>query len=294
MINKTNSRNCNQSIITNPFRAFRFRYCLPILGILLLSGCLSHTRHATSSNLIAYLYPDGNYQNHQNDTIPHLNLPLKVGIAFIPESNKSIEYSLTEAEKLTLLSQITARFNDQPYIQSIEIIPELYLRQGKGFRSINQIANLHNIDVMALVSYDHLTVSEENRLSLAYLTVVGALFIPGETSHTQTFVDTAVFDVATQKLLFRAPGAASITKDYTMIAQVKKARQDRQASFQQAVEQMIVNLEQSLEKFEERVKNREQVEVSYSKGYQGSGSFGWLGVLFLIALICFSRHGKTR
>ncbi|WP_444996003.1 rhombotarget lipoprotein [Aliikangiella sp. IMCC44359] len=261
-----------------------------ILGTVLLSGCLHQVQRGTSSNLIKYLYPNGKKVVHSNDQLPHLKLPLRVGIAFIPETSPNIHSSLSETEKLKLLTKVSKKFENLPYVDSIEIIPELYMRQGRGFSTISQIATLHDIEVMALVSYDHLSITEENRLSLAYLTVVGAFFIPGETSHSQTFVDTAVFDVATQKLLFRAPGAATIINDHSFIGKVEQSRQLRNSTFEQATEKMTINLSLKLEEFRKRVKERKTVEVSYRKGYSGGGSYHWLGLIFLILLVKFSRN----
>ena len=57
---------------------------------LLLSGCSTlwdwsgGHRNGTSSSLVDYLYPDGEVPPDVQDTIPYLELPLRVGIAFVP------------------------------------------------------------------------------------------------------------------------------------------------------------------------------------------------------------------
>ena len=66
--------------------------CLkPLLGssiVLLLAGCSSfwnmggETRSGVSSSLVDYLYPAGEIPPNLQDSIPYLELPLRVGIAF--------------------------------------------------------------------------------------------------------------------------------------------------------------------------------------------------------------------
>lgn len=260
--------------------------------VFMVSGCQTATRHGASSNLVNYLYPEGKQVNHNHDQIPHLELPLRVGIAFIPESYADPRYSLTEAEKSPLLEKVAKQFEEYAFVESIEIIPELYLRQGKGFATISQVANLHGIDVMALVSYDHVSINEENELALTYLTIIGAFIIPGESTHAQTFVDTAVFDVKTNKLLFRAPGAASEKKHHSHSGKIGKTRAIRNKTFDDATTKMIANLDKKLAEFRARVKEKKAATVSYRKGYSGGGSWSWAGLLLLFLLVKFGRDNR--
>lgn len=261
-----------------------------ILMVTTMTGCMVHGQRGVSSNLVSYLYPDGKPVNHAADQIPHLKLPLRVGIAFIPEASADFNQSLTAVEKDRLLEGVAKKFKQRPYVQSIEIIPEIYMRQGKGFNTVTQIAALHNLDVMALVSYDHVQSSEENALSLAYWTIVGAYIVPGETTQAQTFVDTAVFDVTTKKLLFRAPGAASDSKMHSAMSVGEKSRKLRNKTFDEAMGKMSMNLERELGEFKARVKEEKIATVSYRKGYSGGGSYGWWGLGFLVLLVGFSRE----
>ena len=89
------------------------------------------------------------------------------------------------------------------------MIPEAYLRTGRGFpTALEQTARLYDLDVMALVSYDQVAHSAEGRPSFLCWTIVGAYVVKGNENDVHTFVDTAVFDVPTRKLLFRAPGVS--------------------------------------------------------------------------------------
>ena len=178
---------------------------------LALAGCSSFwnwsdgNRSGTSSSLVDYLYPDGQVPPAFDETVPRLELPLRAGIAFVP--GQSSYGTISEATKMQLLEKVKTQFVDREYISQIEVIPDTYLRSSKGITGMQQVARLYGVDVMALVSYDQVAVSEENEAGILYWTIVGAYVIKATSNEVQTFVDTAVFDVDTARLLFRAPGA---------------------------------------------------------------------------------------
>jgi len=263
-----------------PFNRYQIAQCwlnsklilslLLIVTSVILAGCAGQGNHrGVSSNLVNYLYPEGQPLSHQNDPLPLLNVPLRVGIAFIPESKHDYQFSLTEFEKQKLLQKVADRFKDDRAVSHIEIIPEIYLKQGRGFITLSQVAKLYDVDVMALVSYDQVEINELNHLSLAYWTIVGAVLVPGETSEFQTFVDTAVFDIKTRQLLFRAPGIHSAARSHTAIGYQKGNRQLRSKSFTIAAIQMTDNLSKELEIFRQRIKQGEGAKVIYQENYSG-------------------------
>jgi len=264
-----------------------------VIASLLLSGCAGQNyKRGVSSNLVSYLYPEGQMVSHVNDQLPLLQLPLRVGITFIPESQHDYSFTLTEVEKQKLLQSVAQRFKADKSVAHIEIIPEIYLKQGRGFITLSQVANMYDVDVMALVFYDQVEINELNHFSLAYWTIVGAAIVPGETSEFQTFVDTAVFDIKTRKLLFRAPGIHSAKRHHTAIGFEKGNRKLRTKSFTIASAQMTENLDLEFTRFKARIKKGEGAKVTYRKNYSGGGSMGWGGVLVLFLLLGYSRAGR--
>jgi len=259
----------------------------------LLSGCLSNPyQRGVSSNLVSYLYPKGEMVSHEKDVMPLLRLPLRVGIAFIPESKHDYTFTLTEVEKQKLLQDVASRFEADKAVSSIQIIPEIYLKQGKGFVTVEQVAALYGVDIVALVSYEQVAINELNNFSLAYWTIVGAYIVPGESTEFQTFVDTAVFDVKTRKMLFRAPGLHSDSRIHTAVGFEKGNRKLRSKSLTIASQQMTSNLAIELEKFKVRAKQGETVKVEYRKNFSlgsGGGSVGWFGLVGLFLLLRFTK-----
>lgn len=266
------------------------RIATALTMLLVLSGCTAFfqpgfgtgTRTGESSSLVDYLYPNGEVPPEQSETVPHVNLPLRVGLAFVPSSYRGTDIS--EATKMMLLENVKAEFIEHDYVQHIEIIPDTYLRSSDGITGMQQVARLYGVDVMALVSYDQVNVTEDNNAAFFYWTIIGAYMIKGTDNEVQTFVDTAVFDVATAKLLFRAPGADTSTGRSTAIESMESSRQRSAASFTTAMDKMTGNLSSELVNFEERAaENPELIEVSYKPSYGGGGSVD--GVLLLLLVL---------
>ena len=261
---------------------------------ILASGCSTMwdwggaRRQGTSSSLVDYLYPDGSLPPEFDDSVPRLQLPLRVGIAFVP--GQSSYGTISEATKMRLLENVKAEFVDHEYIGHIEVIPDTYLRSSKGVDGMQQVARLYGADIMALVSYDQVAVSEDNAAGILYWTIVGSYIIKATSNEVQTFVDTAVFDVPTAHLLFRAPGS-DITSDRSTLAEAGEVvRKTRDASFAAAMEQMTVNLTDELDKFRERVREDPSVaQTEWKPGYSGGGALGGEVVLLLCLWLLGSR-----
>ena len=258
-----------------------------LFACLLLTGCaglFGHgSREGVSSSLVDYLYPSGEEPPTQAGVAPNLQLPLTVGIAFVPSnSGKS---ALTEGERIALLDKVKAHFAGRDYIREITVIPEAYMRSGRGFQSLEQVARLYNLDVMALVSYDQVAHTDERTSSFLYWTIVGAYVVKGNENDVNTFVDTAVFDVPTRKLLFRAPGVSEITSSTTLVELDADRRATQQKGFDQAMGDMTVNLDKELDSFKERIREDESVQISYTPAYRGGGGGGHPGFASLLALI---------
>jgi rhombotail lipoprotein len=266
----------------------------------LVTGCASmwmgnQSRKGASSSLVDYLYPNGEIPPDFDATIPNLNLPLRVGLAFVPAVSNTVE-GLSEAHKTRLLEKVRASFAGKEFIKSIQVVPDTYMRSARGFETVDQVARLYGLDVMALVSYDQIAHMDETKASIFYWTLIGAYFVKGNRNDVQTFVDTAVFDVKTHKLLFRAPGTDKINATTTLVNSKENMRKAREASFDLAMEDMTQNLDKELAGFTERIKQDKSVEISHREGYTGGGgAFGPIPILILLGLaIGHRRYGARK
>ena len=271
-----------------------------ILITLMLSGCSTlwdwsgGARNGTSSSLVDYLYPNGEVPPVVHDTIPYLELPLRVGIAFVP--GYVGPGTISEATKMRLLENVKANFVDREYIGQIEIIPDTYLRSSTGVTGMQQVARVYGVDVMALVSYDQVAVSEDNPSGILYWTIVGSYFIKATSNEVQTFVDTAVFDVKTARLLFRAPGTHAMSDRSTLVEAGEVVRKAKDESFGAAMDQMTGNLAAELDRFRERVQEDPTVaDVKWKPGSGGGGSVSWLTIALLVVYTLRRRrvHGDA-
>jgi len=265
------------------------------------------TEHHASS-LYTYLYPD--QKNHiDTPTIPVLSLPLRVGVAFVPSNDQrqrhylgytTDDVTITESQKIALMKQISAEFKKYPFVQSIDLIPTAYLTPGGSFANLDQIRTLYGVDVMALLSYDQVQFTGEGWLSLTYWTVAGAFVVPGEKNETKTMLDAAVFDIASRKMLFRAPGIGEVKDAATIVTLEDQLHQNSQAGFNQAAADLTTNLQVALTDFRGRVTNSldqakemgtnapVEYQIAYKPGYHSAGAFGRLEAVLLVAMgLCF-------
>jgi rhombotail lipoprotein len=252
---------------------------------LIVAGCYGlygkQTRHASS--VVQYLYPD--QENVAvTPSIPVLSLPIKAGIAFVPDTERAGDaYRLSEKQKLDIMDQIAAEFAKYPFVKSIERIPTVYLRPKGGFTNLDQIRTMHGIDVIALISYDQVQHTNEDLLSIAYWTIVGMYVVKGEKNDTSTMMDTAVYHIASRKLLFRAPGTSQIKGSATPVNLAEQLRKDSYDGFVKANEDMIANLHTELERFKEKVKTKpEDYKVVQEAGYKGGGGFDPLTAILIL------------
>ncbi|MCP4985765.1 MAG: rhombotarget lipoprotein [Colwellia sp.] len=278
----------------------KLRALLLLSSIVLITGCTAlwqnwgghEARKGISSSLVDYLYPNGEIPPMHDNTIPNLHLPLRVGLAFVPSTGYSDTPGLSEAHKAELLEKAKSQFTDRKYVKGITIIPDTYLKSSKGFDSVDQIARLYGLDVMALVSYDQVVHSDDTKASIFYWTIVGAYVVKGSKNDVQTFVDTAIFDIKTHKLLLRAPGIDKIEVTSTLVNSVEELRKNRETGFTNAIESMVVNLDKELTIFKERIKQDKSVTITKSESY-GSGAFGFLSLLFL-CVIALTKEYRSR
>ncbi|WP_432280133.1 rhombotarget lipoprotein [Shewanella aestuarii] len=273
---------------------------ITILGLcalanLCLSGCASQQVN-TKSSVMDYLYPKS-ADMQVSPTIPHLNLPLRVGVAFVPVSDsrsyannfwsgQSYAGGLTEAKKTEILEHVADNFRGLDFVSNIEVIPSAYLTAGGSFANLSQIKTMYGIDVIALVSYDQVQFTDESVLSLSYWTIVGAYIVSGEKNDTNTLIDTVVYDIASQSMLFRAPGTSQVSGRSTPINLAEELRADSLKGFEQASINMVENLKTQLAVFKQRVKeNPEQVKITRSEGYSGAGSVRLFDFMLLMGLL---------
>lgn len=271
-----------------------FKCLLLVLAVLSLSSCASwhgNSGAKQTGSIVDYLYPKAKEPPAMQASVTRLRPPVRVGVAFVPGGQWGA--GLPETEKLKLLERVKSSFSKHAYIGNIEIIPTQYLRPGGGFANLEQVARMFNVEVVALLSYDQVQFNDSNALSVLYWTIIGAYVIKGDKYDIQTMVDASVFDVASRKLLFRAPGTSQVKGNATLVGFGEQSRMAKVDGYQQAVDQLVPQLQAQLDGFRERIKTDADFKVENKAGYSGGGSFGWLGGLMALALALLG-YGKRR
>ena len=247
---------------------------LSLFGLFALTSCSSlvsqhHGKNMQSSSLVDFLYPSEESRAEHKPEIPVLKLPVTVGLAFVPSTSWD-RSGIHNKDQIELLEKVKTAFLQYDYIERIEVIPSSYLKGGEGFTTMEQAGRLYDVDVMALVSYDQVVNTIENNAALFYWSIVGMYLIPGSENSIQTFVDTAVFDIKSRKMLFRAPGINKLEKRTTAIGVDTAITEKSIEGFSLAVADMTTNLNAELTRFKDRVKNEKIAKVERKAGYSGA------------------------
>jgi len=302
--NENNIRETSNPTMTKKFKTKWLALGVVATAAVLAAGCdtfMGSREHHRATNLYSYLY-SGQKEHVDTPAVPVLSLPLRVGIAFVPAGgggknnfSYSEDLNFSESQKTELMKQISGQFKQYPFVKSIELIPTAYLTPKGGFANLDQIRTMYDVDVMTLLSYDQVQFTDEGMLSLTYWTIVGAYVIPGEKNDTRTMMDAAVYDIASRKLLFRAPGIGNVKGSATPINLSEELRDNSRAGFEKAATNLVANLKVQLADFKERVTNAPtEYKVEFKPGYTG-GAFGGMETTIVGGLgACFLWMRRTR
>lgn len=223
--------------------------------LLLLTGCLIGTRRPTrnASSALDYLYPEGGVTASPARQV-NLQLPVRVGIAFAPDRGSRAD-PVTEEQKQRLLTGVADAFKAHEGIGHIEVVPSAYLQAGGSFANLDQLRSLLGIDLIVLLSYDQSQFTDATRASWTYLTIVGPLLVSGEKNDTRTLMDAVVYDIPSRALLFRSAGESTVKGWTSPVTVDRKRRKFASEGFAKATDDLVVNLNAALARFEEQAKN---------------------------------------
>lgn len=234
-----------------PFVLRRFASLLGLVTLLFLVACQSPPT-LRSAGVLDYLYPEGKPAEPPVDV--HLELPLRVGVAFVPEAKEGYHEQLDASEKQQLLERVRDAFAETEDTAAIEIVPTSYLTPAGGFDNLRQLRGLLGIDLMVLVSYEQKQFDDMNAASLTYWTVVGMYVVPGNVNDTHTLVTASIFDIQSRALLFHATGDSQVTGRATAMGSARSMRERSTEGMSLAVDELIGNLQVALPTFREQVK----------------------------------------
>ena len=280
------------------------RSAFALLAIVMFAACSSSWQVQRRSNMMSYLYPDEGVVAPQPTTEAKLQLPLRIGIAFVPEEplrgrhHRGIESGIPPTAERELLEVVRKAFEGRDWVRQIVVVPTAYLTPGGGFDNLQQVARLMNVDVIALVSIDQLQTSDPRRLSFLYVSIIGAYMLPLDKNETRTMIDAAVFHVPTRTFLLRAPGTSRITGSSTAVDVGAALRERSLRGMKLAMGDLAGNLNSEVDSFKASVMagERQDVDIYTRQGasVRGGGNFGVAGaalaLLFGLGAVVVARR----
>lgn len=249
-----------------------FRKCsllvITLLWMAVLVGCGQYNSQRTS-NLLQYLYPGSESPGAMETTdLPDVTLPLRVGLAFVPEG-KTITTKggarvepLTEKFKIEMMRELRAQLAEYSAIAGVEDIPSTYLKIGGSFANLNQMRAMTGLDVIALLSYDQVQFTDRGLVSLLYWTGIGWWFVPGEKNDTNTMLDVAVYHVPSHKPLFRATGDSRIYGYSTPKNQSQNLRENSEEGFMEAMTILANDFKAKLDTLKRRLDQKASISFT--------------------------------
>jgi rhombotail lipoprotein len=207
---------------------------------------------------MSYLYPEGARAPEAASGAVSLQLPLRLGIAFVPGDEKygsgawSDTIGPADLEK-DMLEVLKHSFQGKEWVREIVPIPSQYLMAGGGFANLDQVARLYKTDVIALISVDQLQSSDPGRLSFLYLSIIGAYTLPLDRNETRTLIDVAAFHVPSRTFLLRAPGTSRIEGHSTAVEVAETLRNKSMKGLREAMDDAAKNLETEVASFKASV-----------------------------------------
>lgn len=246
------------------------------------------------SNVLDFIYPEGSKENLAQAVT--LELPVRVGVAFAPLTRvgHSIGF-LNEVQRQELLTRIAEAFEGHDGIEGIDVIPSTYLKPGGGFDNLDRLQAAFGTDLLALIGVDQMQFTETGGASWTYLTIVGAYVVKGERNEIHTVLETAVFDISSRALLFRASGANTVKKRSTPVGTGRTRRLLSEEGFSQATDDLIEQLGGALEAFEEQAATGtvrgvgtpaiRMVDASGAEVIPGGGALGTAELVLIVLLV---------
>jgi rhombotail lipoprotein len=229
---------------------FAFGIGLAVVLTLAVS-CVGSQMHRRS-NALEYLYPKGAPAVEQKDV--HIQLPVRVGLAFTPTANSEYE-PFTEGQKQQLLARAGEAFKDRKGIASIQVLPTSHLTPNGSFEELDRLKHAFGVDLIGLISYDQMQFRESGKSSITYWTIVGAYVVKGERNDTRTMLDAVVYDIDSRAMLMHAAGQSTIHGSSTLIEAEGAMRKASEKGYGPALDDLVKNLALALDEFQVQAAN---------------------------------------
>ncbi len=253
---------------------------LVLMTLTFIAGCSTSTNYRSSVVEFSHSVKKETVKPPQ---VPILSLPLRVGIAFVPETiqhqnhggstSLSSSSGLSEKDKMSLMQDIGEHFKKQEFVKSIVRIPSSYVPTMGSFDSLDRLKRKFGVDVLVLISFDQRQQVDSGFWAISYLTVIGAFIVPGQKTDTHTILNAICYHIPSGKTIFSASGSSDIRSRSTPFNMAAQAREDSIKGFYEANKNLAPSLDQQMDLFKSMICQPEgDYQIVCEPGYKGVGS----------------------
>lgn len=279
-------------------------FLLATVILLWASGCANvYERRKTTTLTMSPLSPAAATEGTPAGATEGIRIktPMRIGLAFAPLPEKGgATRDIPARLKQNLLEKVRGAFSGLSFVESIEIVPSTYLKEGGEFESLTAASQAFNLDAIALITYDQEQFSDSSNWSLFYWTLIGIYLVPGERSETSTLLEASVIAVDSKVLLLHAAGADKTFGWKTPLDVAPGLRQAAEDSFKKATDSLIADLRFQLDKTQKALKDDRGIygtpvafvteggiitsTVPEGRKSGGGGDVGWFGTSLALLL----------
>lgn len=276
------------------------------LGLFL--ACQSPESVQRRSNLMDYVYPNAAQAPRLNPQEAKLQLPVRVGLAFVPANWRGLcdEPPVPLEAERPLLEIVQKAFQGKWWVKELVVLPSTYLTPEGGFPNLQEVARQHEVEVIALVSAQQVQYTEQkwwaslfnNAYTLQYLSVLGNVVLKGEKNDTRTLLEAAVFQPSTRVLLLRASGQSLVRGDSSLSLHRRILRAHARQGLELAMSDLAANFDKEVLNFknavaEGRTKRVDLIDTEgrslrRSGGGNWGGAFGWIEAAAALGLLAWT------
>ncbi len=185
-----------------------------------------------------------------SDARVDLELPIRIGLAFLPPAGNVSEAVPTAEQRTATLMGARAAMMSLPYVSEVCIVPDYYLEPGAagGFEKLRELSRRFDLDLLAVLSSDQASYETRNLHSLGLITVIGAGLWEGDVDEAVTVIELAIVEPESPTVIMRvASAAASASGDTTsLLDDWRSNKHARRVSFDEARKALNLDLPQNL------------------------------------------------
>jgi len=179
--------------------------------------------------------------------------PVRVGVAFAPGAEATrrtgwsqASHDFGEPDKRRLLTRLCSNLEATPAVAAAVVVPTYHMQPAGGFDDLERLAELYDVDLIVLLSYEQLQAEDVNALSVTYWALLPAYFVRGNVNETRTIVDADVYEIDSRTHIFNASGSCKEEARCTALKSKRLLRTQSREGFKSAIAGLTEDLSRGI------------------------------------------------